>query len=71
MYPPLPGRNLQWKVAVLGSTDGEWNRKIGCMVEDDFFSVAFMFSTIYLRLEGKVPPPQDWDVAACTDGDSD
>ena len=24
-----------------------------CMVED----IAFMFSTIYLRLEGKVPPP--------------
>ena len=28
-----------------------------CMVEDDFFSIAFMFSTIYLRLEDKVPPP--------------
>ena len=29
------------------------------MVEDDF-SLAFIFSTIYLRLEGKVPcpPPQ-------------
>ena len=26
-----------------------------CMVEDDF-SIAFMFSTIYLRLEGNVPP---------------
>ena len=37
-----------------------------------FFSIAFMFSTIYLRLEEVPPtPPKDWDVGACTDGDSD
>ena len=35
-------------------TDGEIAGT--CMTEDDFFSIAFMFSTIYLRLEGKVPP---------------
>ena len=29
------------------------------MVEDNF-SEAFMFSTIYLRLQGKVPPLQEW-----------
>ena len=30
-----------------------------CIVEDDFLPIAFMFSTIYLRLKGKVPhhPP--------------
>ena len=27
-----------------------------CMVKDDF-SIAFMFSIIYLRFKGKVPPP--------------
>ena len=31
------------------------------MVEDNF-SITFMFSTIYLRLEGKVPPSQEWKV---------
>ena len=32
-----PGRDLWWKVVVLGITDGEWDCKIGCMVEDNFF----------------------------------
>ena len=32
------------------------------MVEDNF-SIAFMFSAIYLKLEGKVPPPpHEWKV---------
>ena len=32
-------------------------------------SLAFMFSPIYLRLEGSVtPPPQDWEAGATTDG---
>ena len=39
---------------------------------DEQFSIAFMFSPIYLRLEEvPPPPPQDWDVGACTDGDTD
>ena len=46
------------------TTDGESDGNIDCMVEDDF-STVFMFSTIYLRLEGKVPThplPQEWKV---------
>ena len=36
----------RWRVRLLGPA---WWKII-------FFSIAFMFSTIYLRLEGKVPP---------------
>ena len=50
MYPPR--RDLWWKVAV--QMESEIARL--AVVEDDF-PIAFMFSTIYLRLEGKVPPP--------------
>ena len=34
-----------------------------------WFSIVFMFSPIYLRLEDVPPPPQDLDAGAITDGE--
>ena len=45
MYPPP----MQRPLVEGGSRLAAWWKMI--------FSIAFMFSTIYLRLQGKVPPP--------------
>ena len=47
MYPPP-------RIEILEAVQMETQIAETCMVEDDF-SIAFMFSTIYLRLEGNVP----------------
>ena len=51
MYPTPP------RIEMLEAVQVETQNAETCMVEDDF-SIAFMFSTIYLRLEGNVPPPR-------------
>ena len=52
MYSPPP------RIEILEAAQMETQIAETCMVEDGF-SIAFMFSTIYLRLKGNVPPPQN------------
>ena len=62
MYPPPPHRI--GKVEVSQSNLWWWVRLQDylCMGKMNFFSIAFLFSPIYLRLEGNVPlPPKDWN----------
>ena len=70
MYPPQVetsgGRWQYWTVQMESEI-----ARLALHGADEQFSIAFMFSPTYLRLEGKIPCPQDWDVGACTDGDSD
>ena len=59
MYPPLVETSGgRWQLA---SSPVQMASEIARFVlhgADEQFSIAFMFSPIYLRLEGKVPPPR-------------
>ena len=43
----------------VAQNDSEWPISPDSQESQEFFSIAFMFSTTYLRLEGKVPAPPE------------
>ena len=54
MAAPSKRLKCEASVAVLGSTDGEWDCKIGCMVEDDWsfeiFERPMVIDSLNLKL---------------------